>query len=50
MVSSVASTAREVGKTPTRVGEQHAHARANPVHGYGAGVAVHEIVIWSDYI
>jgi hypothetical protein len=52
--SPVSSTAREAGgEVPTRAGEHartRAGARENVVHGYGAGMAAHEIVIWSDYI
>jgi hypothetical protein len=42
-----------VGEGPTRAGDRarrHAGARGNLVRGYGAEMAEHEIVIWSDYI
>jgi hypothetical protein len=45
---------REEGEAPPKGGNARARARArardNIERGYGAGVAAHEILIWSDYI
>jgi hypothetical protein len=45
---------REEGEAPPKGGGTRAHARArardNLERRYGAGVAAHEILIWSDYI